>query len=101
MIRTFLLRYYYRYKIYAWITKKALIFKENAYKSRYTSTKVIGGILVSITKRGHKKLLIRLEHKGISQENSFTYLGIAQEKLWRDIFELSNSYNLMFWSSSL
>lgn len=99
MVRTFLLRYYYRYKIYAWVTKKVLEFKENAYKSRYTSTKIIGGVDVTIVKKGHKKLSIRIEHKGISQENSFTYQGIAQEKLWRDIFELSNGYNLMFWSS--
>lgn len=101
MLRTLLLQYYYRYKIYAWITKEALKFKENAYKSGYATAETIGDIGVVIVKRGHKKLSIRLSHKGISQQDSFTYLKIAKGKLWRDFFELSSGYNRMFWSSSL
>lgn len=103
MFRTFLLRYYYRYKIYAWLTKKALELKENAYKGECTSATLIGGIEVSIIKRRHKKVLIRLSRDkllitGITMECSFTYISIAKGKLWHEFFELIH-YNKVFWSA--
>lgn len=103
MFRTFLLRYYYRYKIYAYITRKVVEFKENCYKPRYASTALIGGVEVSITKRGHKKVLVRLSRDkslitGITMECSFTYASIAKDKLWHEFFELIH-YNKVFWSA--